>query len=283
MSEQITKKCEELISVGIQLVPQGGFEVSGYNARLQNKYLEWRNACLETLEVAGPIGFPYKQKILGDKNSGFFFQPSAQLILHCMRELYEKVKNSPGLASAPPVSPMDLPSPTVQSTTDTGGVRVLKPPPKPATAQPAPAAQTPAQPSAPPQVPAQTNKVYVIGEADDPLYVQLLQFLREVGLEEIKLKRSHGQMLSLETLQMDSGVKFAFFVINSDDLTYAMFEIGHFVGKLGKNRVCVLHMSDVNFPKNVPGVLAKPIVVKLEEASLGLLKELKAAGCSINL
>jgi predicted nucleotide-binding protein len=78
-------------------------------------------------------------------------------------------------------------------------------------------------------------------------------------------------------------VKFAFFVINSDDLTYAMFEIGHFVGKLGKNRVCVLHMTDVNFPKNVPGVIAKPIVVKLEEASLGLLRELKAAGCQIHL
>jgi predicted nucleotide-binding protein len=115
------------------------------------------------------------------------------------------------------------------------------------------------------------------------LYAQLLQFLREIGLEEINLERQHGQMLSLETLQMDAGVKFAFFVITSDDLTYAMFEIGHFVGKLGKNRVCVIHMSDVSFPKNVPGVLAKPIVFKLEEASLGILRELKAAGCQINL
>jgi hypothetical protein len=42
-------------------------------------------------------------------------------------------------------------------------------------------------------------------------------------------------------------------------------------------------MTDVNFPKNVPGVIAKPIVVKLEEASLGLLRELKAAGCQIHL
>jgi hypothetical protein len=282
MPEQLLKKCEELITSGIQLAPQGGFEASGYNARLQNKYLDWRKACLETLESSGPIGFPYKQKILGDKNGGFFFQPSAQLILNCMRELYEKVKASPDLASAPTASVMDLPTPTVQTATDTGGVRVLKPPPKPASVQPArttPPAQLPQQP----QAAAQPGKVYVIGEADDPLHAQLLQFLREVGLEEINLERQHGQMLSLETLQIHAGVKFAFFVINSDDLTYAMFEIGHFVGKLGKNRVCVLHMSDVNFPKNVPGVLAKSIVVKLEEASLGLLRELKAAGCQINL
>jgi predicted nucleotide-binding protein len=238
--------------------------------------LDWRKACLETLESSGPIGFPYKQKILGDKNGGFFFQPSAQLILNCMRELYEKVKASPDLASAPAAPAMDIPTSTVQTATDTGGVRVLKPPPKHA-------APTPAQPSAHPQDAAHTSKVYVVGEADDPLRVQLLQFLGEIGIEEIDIERQHGQMLPLETLQVDAGVRFAFFIINPDDLAYAMFELGHFVGKLGKNRVCVLHMSDVEFPKNVPGVLEKSIVIKLEEASFGLLKDLKASGYQINL
>jgi predicted nucleotide-binding protein len=276
MPEQLLKKCEELITGGTQLAPQGGFEASGYNARLQNKYLDWRKACLETLESSGPIGFPYKQKILGDKNGGFFFQSSAQLILNCMRELFEKVKASPDLASAPAAPVMDLPTPTVQTATDTGGVRVLKPPPKHA-------APTPAQPSAHPQAAAHANKVYVVGEADDPLRVQLLQFLGEIGIEEIDIERQHGKMLPLETLQVDAGVRFAFFIINPNDLAYAMFELGHFVGKLGKNRVCVLHMSDVDFPKNVPGVLAKSIVIKLEEASFGLLKDLKASGYQINL
>jgi predicted nucleotide-binding protein len=276
MPEQLLKKYEELITSGTQLAPQGGFEASGYNARLQNKYLDWRKACLETLESSGPIGFPYKQKILGDKNGGFFFQSSAQLILNCMRELFEKVKASPDLASAPAAPVMDLPTPTVQTATDTGGVRVLKPPPKHA-------APTPAQPSAHPQAAAHANKVYVVGEADDPLRVQLLQFLGEIGIEEIDIERQHGKMLPLETLQVDAGVRFAFFIINPNDLAYAMFELGHFVGKLGKNRVCVLHMSDVDFPKNVPGVLAKSIVIKLEEASFGLLKDLKASGYQINL
>jgi predicted nucleotide-binding protein len=276
MPEQLLKKCEELITSGTRLAPQGGFEASGYNARLQNKYLDWRKACLETFESSGPIGFPYKQKILGDKNGGFFFQPSAQLILNCMRELYEKVKASPDLASAPAAPVMDIPTPTVQTATDAGGVRVLKPPPKHT-------APIPAQPSAYPQDAAHTSKVYVVGEADDPLRVQLLQFLGEIGIEEIDIERQHGQMLPLETLQVDAGVRFAFFIINPDDLAYAMFELGHFVGKLGKNRVCVLHMSDVEFPKNVPGVLEKSIVIKLEEASFGLLKDLKASGYQINL
>jgi hypothetical protein len=272
MPEQLLKKYEELIASGTQLAPIGGFEASGYNARLQNKYLDWRKACLETLESSGPIGFPYKQKILGDKNGGFFFQSSAQLILNCMRELYEKVKASPDLASAVDTPVIDLPTPAVQTATENGGVRVLKPPPK--RAAPTPAHQQDA---------THTSKVYVVGEADDPLRVQLMQFLGEIGIEEVDIERQHGQMLPLDTLQVDTGIRFAFFIIDQHDLAYAMFELGHFVGKLGKNRVCVLHMSDVDFPKNVPGVLEKSIVIKLEEASFGLLKDLKASGYQISL
>ena len=33
MPEKLLKKCEELITNGTQLAPQGGFEASGYNAR----------------------------------------------------------------------------------------------------------------------------------------------------------------------------------------------------------------------------------------------------------
>jgi predicted nucleotide-binding protein len=62
-----------------------------------------------------------------------------------------------------------------------------------------------------------------------------------------------------------------------------MFEIGHFVGKLGKNRVCVLHNADVKLPNEMPGVLVKLINVTVEEASYGLLKELKSAGYQINI
>jgi predicted nucleotide-binding protein len=269
MSEQIVHKFKELIDTGTRLAPIGGFDYSGYNARLQNKYLEWRKACLENFELSGPIGFPYKQKILGDTNGGFFYQSSVQLILTCLNELYEKLKASPELVSAPvPVAAAE--SSTVTST-ESGGKRILKPPPK----KPV---ESPMQQNTPAPSPSQLKKVYVIGELEEPLRVQLLQFLNEIGIEEITIERQHGQMLPLDTLQIDAEVKFAFFIINRDDLSYAMFEIGHFVGKLGKNRVCVLHSSDVSFPNIMPGVLVKLITVKLEEASFGLLKDLKSAG-----
>lgn len=279
MAEDILKRFEDLIAQGAQLVPLGGFEFSGYNARLQNKYLEWRKACLELLEHAGPIGIPHKNKILGDANGGYFFQPSAQLILNQVKELYEKLKASPDLAAGTPTLAA-APETATATTTETGGARVLKPPPKPAAAaprvQPAPAPSAAAADGG-------LKKVYVIGEENDPLRIQLSDFLKEIGLQEIPLKREKGTMLNLETLGEHADVKFAFFVFNSTDLAYAMFELGHFVGKLGKNHVCVLHMTDVDFPKNVPGVILKPIVVKLEEASLSIMKELKNAGYKISL
>lgn len=274
MASDIVQKFEELVTQGQQLLPLGGFEFSGYNARLQNKYLEWRKACLEALEQVGPIGFPYKSKILGDANGGYFFQASAQLIVNQMKELYEKIKASPDLAVQAAAAPaVAAPQPT--STSSTVG-RVIKPPPKPAGAAPAAAAPQPAAAEV-------SNKVYVVGEETDPLRQQISMFLEEIGLKEIAINREHGKMLPLDELEDHKDAKYAFFIFNSDDLSYAMFELGHFVGKLGKGHVCVLHMTDVNFPKNVPGVTVRPIVVKLEEASLSILKELKSVGIKINL
>jgi hypothetical protein len=276
MSENLLSSFERLLQQGMQLVPQGGFEVSGYNARLQSKYVDWRKKCLEALEQVGPIGFPQKTKILEDANGGFFFQSSALLIVNQMKDLFEKLKASPELAAgggAPPAASRPASASGVAAT-ETGGVRVLKPPPKPAGAQSATA-----EPASGGSV---GKRVYVIGEEMDPLRQQLSQFLSEIGLEEVAFNRKHGKMLELEKISHSSDIQCALFVFNSNDLAYAMFELGHFVGKLGAGHVTVLHMTNVNFPKNVPGISIRPIVVKLEEASLGIMKELKSLGYHIS-
>ena len=278
MPETMLQRFEALVEEGSKLAPLGGFDFSGYNARMQDAYLAWRKACLESLEVVGPIGFPYKNKIIGDTNGGFFYQASAHLIFASMRELYEKLKATPGLASEP-VKPAVLIPPVATVDTQpqgTGGPRTLKPPMKVAS----PAAVAPAQ-AAPAAEGA--KKAYVIGEINDTLRQQLAAFLEDVGLEEIPIDRIHGEMIALESVTHAEGARFAFFVLNSDDLPYAMFELGHFVGKLGKNHVMVLHMTDVEVPKNIPGVVVKPIVVKLEEASLSIMKELKSAGYALSI
>jgi hypothetical protein len=276
MSETMLQRFERLVEEGSKLTPLGGFDFSGYNARMQDKYLAWRKACLESLEMVGPIGTPYKSKITGDANGGFFYQGSANLIYSSMKELFEKIKASPELASEP-VKAVPAPQPAaVESQQGTGATRTLKPPTK--TVSP-PGGAAPAQ-AAPA---AAVKKAYVIGEINDPLRQQLAEFLGEVGVEEIPIDRIRGEMIALESITDEAGVKFAFFVLSSDDLSYAMFELGHFVGKLGKNHVMVLHMTDVEVPKNIPGIVVKPIVVKLEEASLSIIKELRTAGYALTI
>ncbi|MBM4161446.1 MAG: hypothetical protein FJ217_10140 [Ignavibacteria bacterium] len=284
MSETLLERFERLVTEGTKLAPLGGFDFSGYNARLQTKYIAWRKECLESLEQVGPIGFPYKNKIVGDASGGFFYQASAQLILASIKELFEKVKASPELAAAPAAAPAPKPEATPQAApaqaTTAGGPRVLKPPPKSGAV---PSTQPPTATAVQKEPAGAPKRVYVVGEVDDPLRQQLAIFLDEVGLQEIAIDRKHGEMIALDKVEATPDAKYAFFIFNSDDLTYAMFELGHFVGKLGKNHVCVLHMTDVEVPKNIPGVVIKPIVVKLEEASLSILKELKGAGYVISL
>lgn len=287
MSENLLQRFEKLVEEGTKLTPLGGFDFSGYNARMQDRYLAWRKACLESLELVGPIGVPYKNKIIGDANGGFFYQASAYLALSSIRELFEKLKVSPELAAEPvPVqAPQVQEQPAMTQAQPTSGVRVLKPPPKLAGGPvPAPVPPPAAQPG--PVVSASSSppkSAYVVGEINDPLRQQLAIFLEDIGVAEIPLDRIRGEMLALESVPDNPDAKFAFFIFNSDDLAYAMFELGHFVGKLGRGHVVVLHLSDVEVPKNIPGVLTKPIVVKLEEASLSIMKELKGAGYVISL
>lgn len=284
MSETMLQRFEKLVEEGARLTPLGGFEFSGYNARMQDKYLSWRKACQESLEMVGPIGTPYKNKIAADSNGGYFFQASAHLIVSCMSELFEKLKITPELAAEPVRVQAPAPPVAAAETQPQGidGPRTLRPPTKTVAA---PSGVVPAQsaPAAAPQTAATKKKAYVIGEINDTLRQQLATFLEDVGVEEIPIDRIHGEMLGLESLTDVEGAEFAFFILNSEDLAYAMFELGHFVGKLGKNHVMVLHMTDVEVPKSIPGIVVKPIVVKLEEASLSIIKELRSAGYALSI
>ncbi len=187
------QRFEALVEEGSKLTPLGGFDFSGYNARLQDNYLAWRKACLTSLELVGPIGVPYKNKIAADASGGLFYQSSANLIFTSMRELFEKLKVSPELASEPGPAPAAAAAPEIQPQSS-GGPRTLKPPQKPA------APQAAAPQSAPAQAPAGPKKAYVIGEINDSLRQQLAVFLEEVGVEEIPIDRIRGEMIALESI-----------------------------------------------------------------------------------
>lgn len=61
-----------------------------------------------------------------------------------------------------------------------------------------------------------------------------------------------------------------------------ILELGFFLGKLGRKRVCALYEEGVEIPSDYDGVIFVPLD-KNGAWHLSLAKELKAAGLSIDL
>jgi len=61
-----------------------------------------------------------------------------------------------------------------------------------------------------------------------------------------------------------------------------MLELGFFLGRLGRKRVCALYQEGVEIPSDYSGVLFVPLDAR-GAWRLGLARELKAAGLDIDL
>jgi predicted nucleotide-binding protein len=61
------------------------------------------------------------------------------------------------------------------------------------------------------------------------------------------------------------------------------FEFGYFVGKLGRDRVCCIYKEGVKLPGDLTGLIYKKVADSIEPQAFSIIKELKAAGFSIQL
>lgn len=61
-----------------------------------------------------------------------------------------------------------------------------------------------------------------------------------------------------------------------------ILELGYFVGKIGRDRVCCLYKGDVELPSDIHGVLFKKFTESVEECYKGIVDELKAADYEIS-
>jgi predicted nucleotide-binding protein len=57
-------------------------------------------------------------------------------------------------------------------------------------------------------------------------------------------------------------------------------ELGYFIGKLGRERVCALHAGSVELPSDLHGILWVPFDLAWQ---LTLVRELKGAGIEVDL
>lgn len=274
MDQQTVSKLHELIQQGEKLVPEGGLEFSGYNAKMQSQYLLWRKNCLDVLAKIGEKAAPFREKITKDENGAYFYQNSAQLILDSLKQSVPIAEAAAKKNSTPPTPPKPAPAPAVKPSA---------PAPKAAPAKSAQQQSAPT-PSATPAQPTDSNKqVLVLSSSETELQTQLTNLLKEMGVEGIMFQRGTSPDAIVGFLEKHPTVKYAFYLYNPQDINNAMFELGYLVGKIGAKRVCCIHKKDDAPPKGIPGITYKEIVVKLEEISFGLIKDLKAAGYTVTI
>lgn len=145
-----------------------------------------------------------------------------------------------------------------------------------------------------------SNRIFIVHGHDEAMKQAVARTLEKIGLEPIILheKPSEGRTI-IEKFTDYSDVSFAVVLLSPDDIAYAkdqppkdaklrarqnvIFELGFFIGKLGRNRVLVLYQEEKNFemPSDYSGVLYTPYD-NSGRWKFDLIKELKACGYAVD-
>ena len=142
------------------------------------------------------------------------------------------------------------------------------------------------------------SDVFVVHGHDHDASDTVARFIERLGLKPIILREqpNRGRTI-IEKFEDYSNVGFAVVLMTPDDLgalasererlkprarQNVVFELGFFIGKLGRERVCVLYEQDVEIPSDYDGVVYVP---KDERGAWkqDLAKELNAAGIPVDM
>lgn len=141
------------------------------------------------------------------------------------------------------------------------------------------------------------RKIFLVHGHADETKNAVAKFLRSLGLEVIILheQANQGQTI-VEKFEKHSNVGFAVVLLTPDDFggpvrhpektqkrarQNVILELGIFIGKLGRERVCPIYVEGVELPSDIHGVLYVPYDVG-GNWKAALVKELVAAGIAVD-
>ena len=142
-----------------------------------------------------------------------------------------------------------------------------------------------------------TGRVFVVHGRDVGAKDRVRTFLNQLNLEPVILdEQPSGGQTVIEKFEGNTDVDFAVVLLTPDDTgnlagssgepkprarQNVIFELGFFVGKLGRSRVCVLHKGEVDIMSDYHGV----IYVPLNDADwkLKLATEIESAGMNVDM
>lgn len=140
-----------------------------------------------------------------------------------------------------------------------------------------------------------SRKVFIVHGHDDGARETVARFLERIGLEAIILHEQANQGRTvIEKVIANSDVGFAVVLLTPDDEGCAkggtpeprarqnvLLELGYFIGRLGREKVCALKRGLLEIPSDFAGVVWEP----MDSAGgwkQALARELEAAGHSID-
>lgn len=148
-----------------------------------------------------------------------------------------------------------------------------------------------------------SKKVFVVHGQDEEAKAVVARFIEHCGLTPVILheKADRGRTI-IEKFEQETDVGFAVVLLTPDDVgglatvsdppmsdklqlrarQNVILELGYFIGKLGRPRVCALRRGDVELPSDFSGVVYTPFNAEAGW-KISLAKELKAAGYEIDL
>ncbi len=148
------------------------------------------------------------------------------------------------------------------------------------------------------KVPHDTRRVFIVHGHDEGAKLLLAHFIEQLDLEPIILSEQPNEGRTVvEKFEANSDVAYAVVLLTPDDIGHprdmpdktrprarqnVILELGYFVGRLSRARVCALLKGSVEIPSDIHGV----VYISIDEGGgwkLKLASELKQAGIEIDL
>jgi hypothetical protein len=141
-----------------------------------------------------------------------------------------------------------------------------------------------------------SNKVFIVHGHDGEARETVARFLEKMGLQAIILHEQANQGRTvIEKVEANGDVGFAVVLLTPDDTGCAkgkdpeprarqnvLLELGYFIGRLGRGKVCALKRGELEIPSDFAGIVWE----KMDSGNgwkLALARELKAAGHDVDL
>ena len=156
--------------------------------------------------------------------------------------------------------------------------------------------QTPLSPAARENERPNTHEVFIVHGRDNEAKETVARFLTRLALTPVILHEQPNQGRTIiEKFEQHAQVGFAVALLTPDDVgalqdnsndlkprarQNVVFELGYFLGRLGRERVCALTKGDVETPSDYDGV----VYISLDDGGwkMDLIREFKNAGFDVD-